>query len=72
MKRGLILLLSLVMLLSGCMRPEQIVPQGDPYDLYFLARDLTNVPGDGALQAETAYLTVYEEMNTRDVAEFLM
>ena len=72
MKRGLILLMSLVMLLSGCMRPVQVTPQGDPYDLYFLAKDLKTVPGDGALQVETAYLTVNEEMNTRDVAEFLM
>ena len=72
MRRVMVLLLAVLMLLSGCMRPDQIMPQGDPYELFFLAKDLKTVPGDGALQAETAYLTIGEGMNTRDLAEFLM
>lgn len=57
MKRFLSVLLCFVLLMTGCARfAAEKTPEGTAYHLYFLAKDLDGVSGDGALQAETIYL----------------
>ena len=71
MKRVLSVLLCGLLLLSGCGASKTAEkPEGTPYQLYFQARDLTAVAGDGALQTETTYLT--EQATLRQTAVVLM
>lgn len=73
MKRLLSILLCAAMCLTGCARPAQVNETDDEaYALYFLARDLRAVPGDGALQPEFAHLNHAESMETQEMAEILM
>lgn len=71
MKRMLLILLcALVLLTCGCtdVSGEQV----EGYDLYFMRADLEEASGDGALQAEKAYLNGLEEADTRQMVEALV
>jgi len=72
MKKLLSIFLCAVLLLVGCAHLHGTEEEGEAYQLYFLAKDLKAVPGDGALQAEKAYLVDTESMNTQQMAAFLM
>ena len=71
MKRMLSILLCSILLLTGCSASQtENTPEGTPYQLYFLVRDLTTAAGDGALRAETTYLA--EQVSLRQTAVMLM
>ena len=69
MKKGLCLLLLVLLPLTGCRREE---PARTAYQLYFQEADLTCSAGDGAFRTETVYLYDEKTETSQQLAEALM
>lgn len=69
MKKGLCLLLLVLLPLTGCRREE---PARTAYQLYFQEADLTYSAGDGAFRTETVYLYDEKTETSQQLAEALM
>lgn len=69
MKKGLCLLLLVLLPLTGCRREE---PARTAYQLYFQEADLTYSAGDGAFRTETVYLYDERTETSQQLAEALM
>lgn len=73
MKKRLALLLCCALLVSGCAYYGEAKEEEETaYQLYFMAKELEEDPGGGALQGETVYLQDMEDAEPREVAEALM
>ena len=73
MKRWTALLLCCALLLSGCAgREGRDGEDGTAYVLYFMAKELEEIRGGGALCTETVYLRDMEDAEPQELATALM